>query len=39
MTLKRREELVTLAREYDALIITDDVYGMCFDICPLCDSD
>ena len=26
MTLKRREELVRLAREYDALIITDDVY-------------
>lgn len=26
MTLKRREELVRLAREHDALIITDDVY-------------
>lgn len=26
MTLKRREQLVRLAREYDALIITDDVY-------------
>ncbi|RMZ68613.1 aminotransferase [Pyrenophora seminiperda CCB06] len=26
MSLKRREELVLLAREYDALIITDDVY-------------
>ncbi|KAF2194499.1 PLP-dependent transferase [Zopfia rhizophila CBS 207.26] len=26
MTLRRREELVRVAREYDALIITDDVY-------------
>ena len=26
MTLRRREELVRIAREYDALIITDDVY-------------
>ncbi|KAF2203489.1 PLP-dependent transferase [Delitschia confertaspora ATCC 74209] len=26
MTLKRREELVRVARQYDALIITDDVY-------------
>ncbi|KAJ4288541.1 Valine--pyruvate aminotransferase [Kalmusia sp. IMI 367209] len=26
MTLRRREELVRLAREFDALIITDDVY-------------
>ena len=26
MTLRRREELVKLAREYDALTITDDVY-------------
>ncbi|KAI4701123.1 hypothetical protein J4E89_010699 [Alternaria sp. Ai002NY15] len=26
MSLKRRQELVRLAREYDALIITDDVY-------------
>lgn len=26
MTLKRREELVRVAREYDALVITDDVY-------------
>jgi DNA-binding transcriptional MocR family regulator len=39
MTLKRREELVTLAREHDALIITDDVYGMCVDASPKCDSD
>jgi DNA-binding transcriptional MocR family regulator len=28
MTLERREELVRLAREYDALIITDDVYDL-----------
>ena len=26
MTLRRREELVRVAREFDALIITDDVY-------------
>jgi len=26
MSLKRREELVRVAREFDALIITDDVY-------------
>jgi DNA-binding transcriptional MocR family regulator len=26
MSLRRREALVRLAREYDALIITDDVY-------------
>ena len=26
MSLGRREELVRIAREYDALIITDDVY-------------
>jgi DNA-binding transcriptional MocR family regulator len=26
MTLQRREQLVRLAREYDALVITDDVY-------------
>jgi DNA-binding transcriptional MocR family regulator len=26
MSLKRREELVRVAREYDALVITDDVY-------------
>ena len=26
MTRERRQQLVTLAREYDALIITDDVY-------------
>lgn len=28
MTLRRREELVRLAREFDALVITDDVYDM-----------
>ena len=28
MSLRRREELVRLARKYDALIITDDVYDM-----------
>jgi len=28
MSLKRREELVRLAREYDALVITDDVYDL-----------
>jgi DNA-binding transcriptional MocR family regulator len=26
MTLRRRQEFVRLAREFDALIITDDVY-------------
>jgi DNA-binding transcriptional MocR family regulator len=26
MSLRRREELLQIAREYDALIITDDVY-------------
>lgn len=26
MSLRRREELVRLARDYDALIVTDDVY-------------
>ncbi|KAF2423798.1 PLP-dependent transferase [Tothia fuscella] len=26
MTLRRREELVRIARDYDALIVTDDVY-------------
>jgi DNA-binding transcriptional MocR family regulator len=28
MTLRRREQLVRLARQYDCLIITDDVYDM-----------
>ena len=28
MSLQRREQLVRVAREYDALIITDDVYDM-----------
>lgn len=28
MSLKRRQELVQVAREYDACIITDDVYDM-----------
>lgn len=28
MSLKRRQELVQLAREFDALIVTDDVYDM-----------
>lgn len=28
MSLRRREELVLLAREYDALIVTDDVYDV-----------
>ncbi|KAI9932052.1 hypothetical protein AWENTII_010373 [Aspergillus wentii] len=28
MTLRRREELVRLAREFDALIVTDDVYDL-----------
>lgn len=28
MSLRRREQLVALARKYDALIITDDVYDM-----------
>ena len=28
MSLRRREQLVRLARQYDALIITDDVYDM-----------
>ena len=26
MSLERREQLVRVAREYDALVITDDVY-------------
>jgi DNA-binding transcriptional MocR family regulator len=26
MTLKRRQDLVHVAREYDALVVTDDVY-------------
>lgn len=28
MSLRRRQELVRLAREYDACIITDDVYDL-----------
>lgn len=28
MSLRRRQELVQVAREYDACIITDDVYDM-----------
>jgi len=28
MSLGRREELVRLARQYDALVVTDDVYDM-----------
>ena len=28
MSLDRRESLVQLARDYDALVITDDVYDM-----------
>ena len=28
MSLTRRQELVRVAREYDALILTDDVYDM-----------
>lgn len=28
MSLRRREELVRLARKYDALVVTDDVYDM-----------
>lgn len=28
MSLRRREQLVRLARQYDALIVTDDVYDM-----------
>lgn len=28
MTVRRRERLVQLAREYDALIVSDDVYDM-----------
>lgn len=28
MSLRRRETLVRLAREYDALIVSDDVYDM-----------
>ena len=26
MSLERRQQLVTVAREYDALVVTDDVY-------------
>jgi DNA-binding transcriptional MocR family regulator len=28
MSLRRREQLVRLARQFDALIVTDDVYDM-----------
>ena len=28
MSLRRRQELVQVARKYDAIIITDDVYDM-----------
>lgn len=41
MSLRRRHELVRLAREFDALVVTDDVYDMlrwpeqkCIDACP-----
>lgn len=34
MSIKRREQLVRLARRYDALIVTDDVYDMLFWTAP-----
>ncbi|KAJ5771594.1 hypothetical protein N7520_002123 [Penicillium odoratum] len=39
MSLQRREELIRVAREYDALIICDDVYDMlCWALGPMSES-